>query len=460
MINPIKQFTTERGMWYNFFVKKFTALTTALFTAIGSLFGASAVCFAADDAADETEIYPVSFTAPLPFENVIDYAVGEGSVAYAENGDVYVHEGENLAIYSTGKNISALDYADGTYYINGGNENFSLPHKSGANGKVENFELTPAQHAFSFPEYISVGSGSYHLFKSGTLRYYLNNDESAEADVEGADGGFRKLKQYGGKAYSMSGNALYALEGATAEKVKSTYSDFSATESIPVGNVGETLKSVRGQIEFVTLKNGYYTRVDISDERFGDYFVLADKPETATVKSNGETALLLCETGNAALVSVDDKVYVTAEENCVPARNDASQPVSRKEFVKIPCAVYSVPYVSESAKLATLEANAKVNVVATVAYENVLEYEFCEIELVGENGEKTGTGYVMSGFLSPYGFDDGNDPTEFPDPNYSEEDEIKTVVIVLVVIALALTAAAYMFFVVFRGKPKKKDKDK
>jgi hypothetical protein len=68
------------------------------------------------------------------------------------------------------------------------------------------------------------------------------------------------------------------------------------------------------------------------------------------------------------------------------------------------------------------------------------------------DGDTTKTGYVAKGFLTEYIFEDNEEPTEVPDKNYSESNDVKTVLLVLGVVILVLIAVAYIGFVITRQK--------
>ncbi len=411
------------------------ALITTLLFAAGTLFGGS-LAARADGGAT---VYPEDgeFIKPLVFSNLTDYAVAGDNYAFAEREKetdvIKVFDGKSLTEYSFTETVSALDSDGEKFYYSIGENVYSLPDKAASEYKISDSETT-----------ISVEGYTYNL----TDRTLKVADFKNEDKVTTFDGEYDKLKKYGGAVYAIKENALYKFTGAEEEKLEYEYVDYSSTLKIEVGQT-QTDLTQGYELKFVTVKAGsYMTEVDLS-QLDGQYLASG---ATAPVNED-TTALLLCYTGNAAIVAIGEKSYITLKTS---TEETQERYVTEPEFEYATVTgnrIYASPFVIVGTSILFPATGTIVKINGKIEHD-VLGSAFYEVEYEDAEGNKH-VGYVTYGFLTEYIIEDNKPPNEFPDPDYSEKNDVRNVILILMVVVLVLVAAGYITYVATSGKRKK-----
>lgn len=436
-------------MCYNFFVKTtefkktkyFVAAITAAILCSAAL-NAGGAAFA--DAGEQTE-YPEIFTESV-YDNVgqiTDYAVGDGATAIADGNKVIIISDDQKTEYDFGYNVRAVDCEkiDGEtvfYCRDASGKSYSLPDK------------TEAEHDFTVKDTVPTGKFTYYTFEGVIYSLEL---PTTTTKLDGCS----LLKEYGGKAYVVKENKIHALNGTDTEVLNLFYTDFKSAGNIAVGDSLSKLRTFGGT-QFVMLTAGAFkTEVDLND--FSGRYFKTGKTSAAT---EGETALLLCTTGNAALVINGSDCYITLARNTEPVTRGAeSEPAFANATVCVPYDfVYASPALVDGVKLKRLDWGAQVKVLALLSaeYSPELSCDFYKISYTDDSGIPQ-TGYIPCNFLTEYKTDDAV-LDEIPDPGHNEEDLTKTVMITVLIIALVLIALGYLVYVGTSGKDKKSKKSK
>ncbi|MDE7453962.1 MAG: hypothetical protein K2N22_06100 [Clostridia bacterium] len=433
-------------------MKRLAFISTALLLSVSLAGGISA-----NAAAAETQ-YPENgdFTSTLEFSSLKDYAVSDGAFAFVDGNTVKVYEVGTLdesgekPVYKNGSlteygdfevTVTSIDCVNGSFYYSDGNGKvYSLSDKSEAEGVT----LTQSKNLL-----LNEATGyTYTIVEAGITVY------KAEVGETKINGTFSGLKKYGDYIYAISGNELCKFSEADMQTAEMQYVDYSPAKNISVGNTAEILKNYT--LRFVTVASGaYMTEVDLSS-------ALTDKfktGETAEILEDAP-ALLLGYSGNAALVSIGKQSYITLKTNVTEDEGDYFTDAEFTKAQLLGDAIYASPFVMECG-YALYRGNDTVIVdVKRKLKSDVLEADFYEVSYTDKEG-KTVTGYVISGLLSGDNVDDDKQPTEKPDANHTEKNNVKTVLIVLMVVILVLIVISYLLWLVTggkRGKTKSTDK--
>ena len=425
-------------------MKRLAILAISLLTAITAFGNVAAY------AAESDTIYPSDgdFIKTLEFGALSDYAVNGEAFAFAEEQKVSVFNGGNLTEYEFGAKVTAVDCAEDTFYCAVGDGTvYSLPYAEGQNA---------AKHVMPEPETVlNIDNYTYRLTEA-TL---MVADFSDPSDVKGHtfEGEFKNLKQFNDKVYAISENAVWTFNGAELENLIFKYADYACTRRIAVGQAATALKAY-SEPEIVTVKTGaFMTETDLTSvpEKF---FAAGD---TVTAKEN-TTAILLCTTGNAAIIAIGMDCYILLSSN-VELTEESCYSAPDYEYAKITAAgdrIYSSPYVSEGTAIMTGAAGLIVKVLHKVEH-TVLDTAFFEVEFTAKDGT-TAKGYINGKFLIKVDHvaEDDKKPDTVTDPDYTEESNTKTILIVFAVVILVLAAVGYLAFTATSDKRKNKKEKK
>lgn len=424
-------------MWYNKIVKRLAILTITSLIAIGTVGSVAAY------AEENQTIYPQDgeFIKPLVFSSLVDYAAYGDKFAFAENSEdgshISFYENGELSVYDYDKKINRIDCSDGVFYCSDeGGSVYVLP------------EMSDSDYIFGVADAdITTDSYIYYFDDNGALTV-INKSTKVSETLEG----YYCLKQYDGVVYAVCDNALYSFSGEIPEPVSPEYTDFSSTETILTGQTAEALKNYA--LTFVTVNSGaYMTEIDLTSTD-GEYFSV----KNTIAAQEDTTALLLCYTGNAAVVAVGDVSYITLASSVTEAQINCYAPSEFNYATVTGNKIYASPYVITGTAALSDAVGMIVSVRNKLTLENVLGSIYYEVEY-SENGEIK-VGYIADGFLTEYIIEDNKEPTEIPDPEYSEENNIRNVLLILAVIILVLIALGYLTYVGTSGKNKKGGKDK
>lgn len=313
-------------------MKKLTAITISCALAAAVLLGSGGIPAFADEAVsngtvtDGATFYPEAFEADV----ITDYAVAGDHFAYAANKKIAVYGGDKPVYYEFGVEIAALDLYDGEFcYKTAGGIVYDL------NGNTLDYKITETE----LP--VAIGGYSYTIKPDKTIK---TTDKDGLDEI--IDGEFRKLKVYGGVVYAINGNVLNKITPpATAEPINYELADFSSTEKIVIGNTVKALDTCNLEKPlFTSLKDGeYLTEVRLDAKNFDktkvkatDYFAVGRTFKVG--EENGFTAetsaLVLCETGNAHIITVNGKTYIKLAST-VSAR-DLSEPDFVSAQINVP----------------------------------------------------------------------------------------------------------------------------
>ncbi len=415
-------------------MKKFAAAISALLAAFFTV--GSTVAYAADGGT----IYPEDdkFIKPLTLSSLTDYAVGDELYAFADGKTVKVFSDGNYSEYAFENDVTDLDIKDSVIYC------------GCSDGKTYTLtEQAECEYTFTQKENELLYNGFYYFVKEsdGSLNIF---DKTETATYEG---NFGNLKRYGETIFASSENELYRISGTQCEKVVLEYADYAVTEKITIGQATAALKTY-SPVQFVQIEDGaFMTAIDLS-RLDGQHFV-----PIKTVKSeNQAVALLLCYSGNSAIVAIGDASYILLKSKTeeIDLEYSAERPFENAQMLSNN--IYASPYIVVGTVAASNAIGQTVKVLGRIEYSGVLDTVFYEVEY--KSGEATLKGFVAEGFLSEKIIDDDKDPSEITDPEYSDGNDTKTILIIFAVILLVLAAVGYISHVSAKGKRKSKKKDK
>ncbi|MGN0815091.1 MAG: hypothetical protein ACI4MH_07655 [Candidatus Coproplasma sp.] len=394
-------------------------------------------------------VYPTEFLCEPTFSSVSDYAIFGDGVAVADGTRLYLIESDGssdskMTVFDCGFEITNLDYAQDKLYI------------GDVEGKTYVYpdNTTPIDYAFA-DELTTLTVGQYtYLLATDGLRCF------SSGNLENMGTGFTCLKQYDGSAYVLKENAIYKLDGATANKVSLEYTDFSAASDVSTGDVKDVLLSdysVKTVTVNPTTADGgetYCTEVNLTDLS-GDKFTVGK-----TVKINGvRSALAIAETGNATIIVMNDgsesKSYITLTSALDQTAYTAPVTDMTNAYALSTIKAYSRPYICGATELETVAQGTVMTIIEKFSL-NFIDTVFYKVSYETEGREVIG--YVVANYLSPYTFSaEQNQPESIKD-EFSYDNDMQTVIIVLLIIALVIIAIAYLTVVGTREKGKKKRK--
>lgn len=411
-------------------VKKFLLTTTLILAACAATAGGYAL-------ADGQTEYPQNFDTDMQFTALADYTVCGDKFAFADGNFIKTYEGGKVGgpdrefSYA----ITNVEYVGGLLVFQ---DSSGAVYCYGDDGVAE----YSGDYVFNVPADPRADSGGYiYYFNSSELTAVHTTDD----EVFKFEGTYSGLKQYGDDVYAIKENKLYSLKGFESDALEFLYDDYTPASSVFLGDTAERLKA-GGDIKFVTVAGGaYITEVDLNDLG-GQYFKV-----TETVKSSdGMRAFLLCTSGNASLISVGNKSYITLTANTTEVTYTPVTADKTEGYVTLPTSAYSSPFMSGGTALFAVEAGTKVKITGLVS-DDVLSADYYSVELNGK------TGYMAKSFITEYSFDAEDNVHDEIKENYSEDNAIQTVTIVLLIVAIALIIIGYLIFVATQRDKQKKN---
>lgn len=426
-------------MWYNLIVKKFAVLTISLLTAVSLAGGITA------NAAIGGTIYPEDeeFIKTLTLPSLTDYAVEGDLYVFTDGTDVKVYNDGEYSEYRFDSAVTDIDIKVGVIYCGCADEKaYTVPAQTECD--------------YTFAQKRSRIEYNDFYYNSFGGKIYISNLLKPEDPNVSYEGEFTNLKQYGETVYAIKENSLYSFTGSQADEVVLKYADYTATHQIVIGQARTALQTYSGA-KFVKIAEGaFMTSIDL-EKLDGTYF----SPIKTVRADENTTALLLCESGTAAIVAIGDTGYILLKSKV----SDIDVEISTENTFNaqmIGGKIYASPYIASGTELSLNATGIMVKVLRKLedsATENkkILETVFYEIEYNSEG--KSVNGYVAEGFLSKVMIEDNKTPTEIVDPNYSDSNDTKTILIIFAVVLLILAAIAYLSHLSSKGKKKKKKKD-
>ncbi len=426
-------------------MKKFAALTISLCSAVLITLSGTSLAFADG----EQTVYPENFEALT----LTDYAVCGDKYALAADNKISVLDGNNKPqYYEVTGSVSALDCENGIFYYALADGVYSLPDMQKTDRTMPQIETT-----------VFVSPYTYSLIEGNVAIY------SAETGEKKLLGSYSSLKVFDGVVYALESNTLKKINpDATVQAITGEIANFAQTESIKIGSTVEVLKkySLSAPL-FTALTDGeYITEVNLEDLS-GENFTVG---KTFRVGENeafpaGKPAMLLARTGNADIILLNgNKAYIKLSKGEPQAATFAEAPFESGTVSIVTDYAYSAPYVAECTKLFKIDWGDKVKVTGKVVSDSAqgVLYDFYKVVKLDENGnaqkDDSGNeicGYVLTQFITASPVSDGGEHVT-PDPTYTTDDSVKTVVLILVIVALVLIAAGYITYVLTSGRRKKK----
>ncbi len=420
-------------------MKRLAVLTISLLTAAAAFGGTAAYA----EEAKAATVYPADndFIKTLTFSSLSDYAVSGDTYAFADGKTVYVYEDGKRQTFTLNERAVNLDCSRGKFYY------------SYADGTVCSLPETSAEEYTVTEDVTSeyVMSKSLTSIDTDNYTYKLTGTDLEVADFVSKDfitfeGKYSCLKQYDENIYAVKNNALYAFKGSKEEKIVLEYADYSSTEKIAVGQAADGLQHY-GTLTFVEIQAGsYMTEVDLTSLD-GEYF---KSGKTLTANEN-TIALLLCYSGNSAVVAIGDTSYVLLKSKTHETTVKCEAENDFDTATIIGNRIYASPYVIIGTSVSDGAAGAVVKVTRKLRLEGVLGSVFYEVTTL--EGEPLG--YVAEGFLTKYIIEDNKEPAVKPDPVHSEKTNTTPIILVFLVVLLVLMAIGYLAYVSTKGKNKK-----
>lgn len=423
-------------------MKKYTLVIIAFLMSM--IFPTNILAFAEE--IPQTTVYPddSEFVKTLSFTGLYDYALNSKAYVFADGKSIKMFEDDNLYKYDLNENIFTVDCIDNVFYCaTESGKVYSLPYT--ANQAPIEKTLTPKTTT------IDIGDYNYRLTPTA-----LKIANYVDDTITSLKGEYKNLKVIQGSVYAMLGNSVFKFTGVEKEEIVLNYIDHSSTTTIFVGESKTALKQYSAPKIVKVKVNASMTQVDLKSIP-ETYFLTA---KTVKAKEN-ETALLLCYSGNAAVISIGDSAYILAKAN-VEETEETSLVTPEFEYGKITatgCKIYSLPYLADS--LAILNGTTGVVVKITGKRVNgVIDGVFFEVEIV--NGSETIKGYIKEQFLlkTEYVGEDFKKPTEI-----SEEQILSNnVVTVLIIMGVVVLVTLFLGYIAFKSSQdknapaKKKDK--
>ena len=474
-------------------MKKLLSLTTSLIAAVCALgSGGAALAFAETEDADEAlnkQFYPDTFEISPSFENLEDYAVGNGEYLFLENNVIYEYGSANVTPHEN-KNITirSLYFQNDEFYYE------TDEHKVYALKNIKEPDPKPEDNFVAAVKTNDVTLNGFHYYfnlATGVLKVNnLSTDEITSLD------GFLNLKQYDDNTpvYAIRTTAenkqvLCTLKGTDYTDIK--VNDFDLTKEIEVGNAFKTLSASfeQSDLQFVSLSDDAYI-TEVTLDNLTEESVTFDTVNTVKVKtvkvnvSEKSTALLLYTAGDKAhgisIISMKVKDKTTDKEEVKAylihpreTENITVHPLKDSKFDEGTATegfMYSAPIETTGTSIKnsaneTVRVSGKVKILKEIkqstdsVLEKVLDGDFylIEYEEKDADGNVTAkyTGYVRSGLIQTYVFIE-DPPTETHDPEESYADLVKPVVLILIVLLLIAIAAGYLIYVGTSDKRKKK----
>lgn len=442
-------------------MKKAVLLTTALAAIIAcapTYMTAAERAYAEGGATEECN-YPTSFSSTLSFTSLADYAVYGDVRAYAESTKLYIIKpdefgDERLTTVDCGFELKRLDCDEGG--------NLYIQSAEGLSYRYP--DLSPSDYSFSpITDAVTIGNFLY-ILSAGSLMSFDSGNNNASFTI--FDENCSNLKEYDGTAYVMHEGSVYALSGTSAEAAPPTYTDFSASYSLPAGNAAQVLLSDY-TVKTVVIKpqttegyETYCTRIDLTE--IGETFRSVE-----TIKITADrSALAIAETGNATIIIMADEngrgaSYITLTSALETSAYSPPASDMNGAYILMDTTLYSRPYMCGATAISLIKEGTIVEVSEKFEL-RYLDTVFYRVSY--SDGQTTATGFVAAGFLTPYQFsaEDQTQQTTGTE-GFTYDNDIQTVIVVLLIVGLVIIAIAYLTVIGTRGsknKAKRRRKEK
>ncbi len=445
-------FTFCNWLCYNMVVKKYIALFTicALTLCTGSYLTASA---------DSGVTIPENFSVEFTLDSVEDYAVTDGYFAFASGRNIYIYSVNEssasaagydymdgtLETYSHTSSVLGLEYINGQLYFR--DNSSSYIYIDGATTAIDvsftSYDDSQVKYDYTNDGYYlySIVDGVLYLIKIPEYNY-LN------------DATYCKLKKIDDTYYVLKDSTLCMLSKGVLSELSFSYEDYEIVDDISTGDIATQLKSTTSSIKLAKITAGAcLIRVD-EDNLSGSYFTT--KGITFADGSENAQVLYMSSGGNSALIAVGTRAYLTLKSNITTSDYILSTVSTSYASLLDDVGVYSSPFECDTTRITTLQANTIVTVLG-YASNGAFDNSYYKIEYT--DGGKTVSGFVVSGLLTSYTFDNDDSDGELVQNELEEGNNILTIILVLIIVLLVLIAAGYITFVATadrRRRPRRK----
>lgn len=407
--------------------------------------------------AEEAAGYPDIIEELLAFENLTDYAVGDGETVFADGQTLvrWNERDETTRDYSAGESVTDVDYSGGKFFYRTASGTYELPPAA----QNQNMPGNPAEHDFSVSMESFPKDEGFTYYKDGSEIFHVLIQSSNENKEYS---GYTKIKPYNGSVYAVKENCLYNISKGQEIKQEFRYSNYDLLTKIPAGESAAGLKNFSQTPSRINITSGNVTKIADSEAIVKDgHFNTGDK-DTARENTRGDLtgiALLLAETENTYVAAVGTDVYILNKKSAVGGGQITPAEENAESTPNCFACAYSLPFVSKSTEIFEISPADRLKVVAFIpkGENGFLAHDFYAVEKSTDGG--TLKGYVPKEFLNElnYNFNEGG-TTVTPDPAPENGDNIRTVVLVLLIVLLALIAAGYLVWLFTTGRKTIKSK--
>ena len=480
----LKIFTFTRAYVIINNVKRFAIalLAAATFTTCTVCAAATGIKTQYANAEESQTIYP-DFVSDLETGGIDCYAVGENEFAFSRDEYIFIYSGGSMSKTPQSDGQGGFSYYfEGGVMTNSTEDNiYAYRHTSTivnlgyAEGSLLFTDATGADYSYSdgkATQSESAPAAQKERIFYGDILLYIADGTLLAMDTSSADSvpvkpapdsTFSCLQEAVNGAYAIMDGGLCYIERGTdslvsVTPVKFRYTDVSHSETIATGDTAELLKQTRDVTFTMLASNKYVTEIDLSDLS-GQYFKVA---EGGTFRLEKDTpALILCTTGNADIVAIGEKSYITLKTDS-PQTAITTVPQFTGAQLNYAAGIYSSPYMCDATELIQLEPGAKVTVSEEIVASQqtsvlgALAANFCKVTYTAADGQQI-EGYIATSFLTAYDFsgEDGDFGEPQTPENYSEDNVILTVVLIIVIVVIVIAGVAYLAYSSGSGKHKK-----
>ncbi len=455
-------------------VKKYAFVTTLLISAVLAASVLPGVAAFADDNASDETYYPVAVEHTLTFTDLTGYAIEDSNSIYADDGKVIILEGDTIIRTAETYTIEAVDVQDGVFYK-------QLQEKADSDPVSYKYTadewVVETEHDYTPRDYTLLETGYTFVTRSDyRYTYHTSADGLTIVDLNSGitDGqtiaGYSLLTYYDGIVYAVSNNVLYTFDGETpTAKDIIYYKDYEETSTILVGTSLEKIAATAySSLQKVTVSAStsstpvYMTEISLSEFNTDEttskkYFkdgTTFEVTSSSEIKG-GDELLLLCEVGNAYIVSYGTQAYIMAQTGGTVssiAVDTEAEEVGKDATAVEEFGAYYVPFIAEGTHSFDVEVPADSNDNITYPIVGIIKqetYPFLAHDFyVVQKGEDDSAEYafVPTGCLTLYTYTPES-PGTTVDPDASDTTLVKTVVLSLLLVIVILAIIGLLVFV-------------
>ncbi|MCD8285638.1 MAG: hypothetical protein LUD50_00200 [Clostridia bacterium] len=426
----------------------------------------------ADETKDAT-YYPVDFSYDLnaSFTDLTDYAMEGTNSIFADGNDVVLLQDETMTRDTQESAVLNVDVEDGVFYM-----------QLSADSDTVSYAYTDgdwvAEDADAAHVYTPANSSAYTTYIVGSYIYYtgtagLTIIDQTQQDTDGgvlATLDYTLLRYYNDTIYAVSNNQIYSFDVAEPTVISLTYIDYAIDDEILVGNTLDYIAATEyDKLQKVTVKSEtddgdpvYMTKIslaitaaDVKEDTYftssGTFAVTAKDADEPSEIVAGDELLLLCEVGNAYVVSYDTQAYIMAKTGGTATDIDLEDCEYESATAVEEYDAYYAPFMTDGTKVLELETGASYNIdyMITQATYGFLENDFYVIEKTTTDdttgAETTTYAFVPQGALSEYSYTREN-PVTTQDPDQTEDNIIVKVVLSLLLVVIILAIVGLIVF--------------